>query len=145
MMGFKLPQYDKANLQEEEKEILKALVAKLENKDLGIAEFREEDGYVTELILFNCGIEKLPEPLTNLKKLKKLTVNRNRLKKLPESLGKLEQLQELNLSDNRLVELPRSFVNLAYTLKVLWIDKEVGKKSEGIIKLLKDEGTKVNH
>jgi Leucine-rich repeat (LRR) protein len=67
---------------------------------------------ITELGLYKCDIEQIPEGLTDLIYLQKLFFSDNKIKKLPAWFGQLQNLSVLNLGDNQLKELPASFGQL---------------------------------
>ena len=100
-----------------------------------------ENGEITGLSLFKCGLKEIPAKIMMLKTLKKLFLRRNNIKLvienigflsnlevldlrineislLPNSIGLLSNLKYLNLSSNKLRALPSSLSNLTL-LKIL--------------------------
>jgi small GTP-binding protein len=72
---------------------------------------------VTELSLYQCEMEQIPECLCDLIYLQTLFIIGNKIEKLPESFGQLQNLSDLELYNNQLKELPASFgqlQNLSY-------------------------------
>ncbi len=89
------------------------------------------------LVLDNCDLEEVPEPVRKLKSLvilkmhdnrletlpewidelcnlKYLYVQNNRLTKLPNSLGKLNSLESIKFYNNQIIEIPESIGNLRF-------------------------------
>jgi len=62
----------------------------------------------TELILSQLDLTLLPDSLSLLTDLQKLSLTNNQLNALPNSIGALINLQELNLANNQLNTLPNS-------------------------------------
>lgn len=76
---------------------------------------------IEELVL-NCNQFRLfPEPVLDLKRLKRLSINDNLIVSLPSGMGNFRCLEELKAARNRIVILPDSFVDIE-NLKVLWLD-----------------------
>ena len=62
-------------------------------------------GHKATLKLNDLGLERLPDSLASLTKLKHLNLSRNRLTGLPKSIGALRSLELLDLENNRLFSL----------------------------------------
>ena len=89
-----------------------------ELKKLEIGGFKYIDiselfNHLTELEYFEIwGVSNIPDNIGNLKNLKELYLNSDRLKSLPESLGKCINLRSIYINSNMLTKLPESFVRL---------------------------------
>ncbi|MDP1975649.1 MAG: hypothetical protein Q8K37_06740, partial [Alphaproteobacteria bacterium] len=70
----------------------------------------------------NCTLDNLPDNISNLINLQKLTLRKCNLTYLPDNIGNLLNLQELDLSGNPLVAL-HSAVTILPNLKTLKINK----------------------
>jgi len=128
-----------------------------------------ENGEITGLSLFKCGLNTIPPRIVNLKTLKRLCLRRNNLKELPEfigflselemldlrineikalpsSIGLLSKLKYLNLSSNTLLSVPESIGNLASLVKLNLNNNRLKSIPESICKLknLKELKIKVN-
>ena len=77
-----------------------------------------ENGDITGLSLFKCGLREIPLKVMMLKTLKKLFLRRNNIKELPEFIGFLSNLEMLDLRINEIKSLPSS-IGLLYNLKYL--------------------------
>ena len=77
-----------------------------------------ENGEITGLSLFKCGLNTIPPRIVNLKTLKRLFLRRNNLKELPEFIGFLSDLEILDLRINEIKALPSS-IGLLSKLKYL--------------------------
>ena len=77
-----------------------------------------ENGEITGLSLFKCGLNTIPPRIVNLKTLKRLFLRRNNLKELPEFIGFLSDLEILDLRINEIKALPSS-IGLLSNLKYL--------------------------
>ena len=77
-----------------------------------------ENGDITGLSLFKCGLREIPLKVMMLKTLKKLFLRRNNIKELPESIGFLPDLELLDLRINEINKLPNS-IGLLSKLKYL--------------------------
>ena len=79
-----------------------------ENTELGLKGLgriaNSKDGYITELSLKN--IERIPNPISKLQKLKKLEICHCKLKNFPISSQNLYQLDHLVLNNNELEDIP---------------------------------------
>ncbi len=64
-------------------------------------------GHLEELYLYDCGIEKIPKSIGELRFLKKLHLVKNRINKIPSSLRSLKQLEDLDFSYNNITKIPR--------------------------------------
>ncbi|MBK6825090.1 MAG: leucine-rich repeat domain-containing protein [Saprospiraceae bacterium] len=60
-----------------------------------------------ELNLGNNDFEQFPEVICELRSLRKLWLNGNKLSSLPQSFANLRELRELNISNNRFKEFPQ--------------------------------------
>ena len=77
-----------------------------------------ENGEITGLSLFKCGLTEIPPKVMMLKTLKKLFLRRNNIKELPELIGFLPDLEMLDLRINEIKTLPSS-IGLLSKLKYL--------------------------
>jgi len=77
-----------------------------------------ENGEITGLSLFKCGLDTIPPRIVNLKTLKRLFLRRNNLKELPELIGFFSELEMLDLRINEIKSLPSS-IGLLSKLKYL--------------------------
>jgi len=75
-------------------------------------------GHVIALNIKNFKIEKVPDSIVLLSKLKYINLSFNNLTEIPASIGILHRITHIDLSDNNLTSLPDSIQNL-YRLK--WI------------------------
>lgn len=64
----------------------------------------------------------MPNEIGKLKRLRKLTLNGNRIRTLPPEVGRLEMLEELIVSENALDEMPHTLSTMAM-LRVLKVRK----------------------
>jgi hypothetical protein len=76
--------------------------------------FIVQNRHVVGLDLFECGLKKLPESISDLKYLQILSARYNRLEKLPESLKNLPDLKEIHVDNNKIKYIPSS---LKYLIK----------------------------
>ncbi|TFG00713.1 MAG: hypothetical protein EU541_01525 [Promethearchaeota archaeon] len=93
------------------------------------------------------GLTSIPEPLKNLKSLKKLIFRYNQIVSLPEWIGTFKKLKILNLNINELYSLPESVGKLR-SLKELYLwknDLETLPKSIGSLKSLKILNIRLNY
>ncbi|MHA1721328.1 MAG: leucine-rich repeat domain-containing protein [Promethearchaeota archaeon] len=67
-----------------------------------------ENGNIIKMGLYLRGISSIPSSITNLKKLKFLTLANNHLNELPKGIGALKNLKTLILKWNRIKNLPDS-------------------------------------
>ena len=65
---------------------------------------------------------EIPAAITELKNLKVLRINNNRLAIAPQSLRNLSQLENLDLSANQLSELPEGIGNLPALKLLVMVD-----------------------
>ena len=77
-----------------------------------------ENGEISGLSIFKCGLNAIPPKVMMLKTLKKLFLRRNNIKELPEYIGFLSNLELLDLRINEITALPRS-IGLLSKLKYL--------------------------
>jgi len=77
-----------------------------------------ENGEITGLSIFKCGLTEIPPKVMMLKTLKKLFLRRNNIKELPELIGFLSELEMLDLRINEINGLPSS-IGLLSKLKYL--------------------------
>lgn len=82
-------------------------------------------------------ITKIPLFITELDELKTLILSRNQIEKLPASIKKLQKLQNLVLWDNRLISLP-SEINLLKFLHSIYLGKNTSLNLDKLFKVLKD-------
>ncbi|XP_020240789.1 plant intracellular Ras-group-related LRR protein 7 isoform X3 [Asparagus officinalis] len=68
-------------------------------------------GEIFEVLASNL-IERLPNNLGNLRSLKVLTLDGNRLRNLPDELGALSRLEQLSITNNILICLPNTVGHL---------------------------------
>lgn len=68
----------------------------------------------------NLTLNEIPEQISSLQKLTKLSINDNGLTSLPENFGKLQELEELYIINNKLNALPSSIFQLK-KLKKLYV------------------------
>lgn len=115
---------------------------KIENGDIQEIPSQIADLHnLSELNINNLShIQRIPEEISNLEKLKYLYLKNNKLKTLPEQIGKLQQLTHLDISNNLLKTLPQSFARL--NLKKFWANAtpfyaQLGNKREKLLDLLK--------
>lgn len=109
----------KDNIDSKQTEILQKLEKLMGKKIPLLKEIQYESfGFQTDgenvigLGLAKLNLSTFPEPLTELKTLKVLTLKRNLIKKIPESIGNLINLERIWLSENQLNTLPNSIGNL---------------------------------
>ena len=69
-------------------------------------------GHIVALNLSNWGLNKLPESIGSLSKLRHLILKNNNINTVPESTGLLRHLRTLDLSDCKINSLPDSLINL---------------------------------
>ena len=91
------------------------LVQELSASKIG---FAEENGDITGLSLYNCGLENLPRQVLQISTLKILLLRRNEIKTIPLNLGFLTFLETLDLRINKIRYLPDS-IGLLSNLKRL--------------------------
>lgn len=70
-------------------------------------------GIIKALVLDNCDLEELPEPVRKLKSLVMLKLHGNRLETLPEWIGEFRNLKSLQVPNNRLISLPDAIGKLS--------------------------------
>lgn len=80
----------------------------------GIKKFPKSllQGQIINLNLSSNKIEKIPENINQLKKIKFLDLSYNNIEELPEEICELTELRTLDLTGNRISTLPKSFSNL---------------------------------
>ncbi|XP_076927748.1 TMV resistance protein N-like [Bidens hawaiensis] len=110
--------------------------SKLSNLKLGLTTLLEKLESLEKLTLSIEDIERLPDSICMLKRLKYLELKScRRLKKLPKNIGRLECLEELNLTDCILLrDIPNSFckmkslkfLHLPYCTQVERLPEELG-------------------
>lgn len=100
-----------------EKEIQKPipLVDKIKPNTIG---YMYENGEITGLSLFKCGLTTIPAKIMHLTFLKKLFLRRNKIIEMPDFIGFLSNLEILDLRINKLGGLPSS-IGLLSKLKYL--------------------------
>ena len=97
--------------------------------------FVAENNRVSGLGLYECDISTLPESITKLTSLEKLSLSSNKIKTLPESITKLTSLKKLDLGDNSISTLPELIGNLT-SLEKLYVDNnDLKTLPESITKL----------
>ncbi|QJD80753.1 leucine-rich repeat domain-containing protein [Spirosoma rhododendri] len=69
---------------------------------------------LTDLNLYNAGLNTLPSSVKRLRHLTVLDLYYNKLTALPKQLGKLKRLEQLALSHNDLTELPSALARLRH-------------------------------
>jgi Leucine-rich repeat (LRR) protein len=84
--------------------------------------YTEEKGNITILGLTACNLSYLPESIGELINLKKLYLNKSRLKTLPKSIGNLTLLEILDLEQNEIYILPEE-IGLCENLKEIYLQK----------------------
>jgi hypothetical protein len=77
-------------------------------------------------------VEELPQELTLLPKLKRLSCHRNKLKNLPTHIGQLEQLEVLDLYCNQIEELPEDIGALKNLKRLDLYDNQLTELPESI-------------
>ncbi len=100
-----------------EREIQKPIPL-VERLNPNITGYTCENGEITGLSLFKCGLNTIPPRIMNLKTLKRLCLRRNNVKELPEFIGFLSELEMLDLRINEIKILPSS-IGLLSKLKYL--------------------------
>jgi Leucine-rich repeat (LRR) protein len=70
------------------------------------------------LSLISCGLRRIPEPITELKRLKYLNLSQNSLRTLSINIGRLDSLIDLDLSQNKIEGLPNELRNLKFLEKL---------------------------
>ncbi len=103
-----------------------------------------ENGEITGLSLFNCGLDTIPHRILNLKTLKRLFLRRNNIKELSEFIGFLSDLEMLDLRINEIKALPSSigllsklkYLNLSSN-KLFSVPESIGNLSSKNLKNLK--------
>jgi hypothetical protein len=121
----KLDASDISNVDYAERHIILAL-EKLIGKSIPLTEkfavsstcYVKEEGFITGLSLFNCGLAHFPREILRIRSLKHLALRRNNLKELPKTIGFLSSLEWLDLRINKLETLPKA-IGLLYRLKNL--------------------------
>ena len=97
------------------------LLEKLKTNDIG---YMSENGEITGLSLFKCGLTTIPAKIMKLKSLKKLFLRRNKIKELPEFIGFLSDLEMLDLRINEIKALPSS-IGLLSKIKYLNLSSNI--------------------
>ena len=80
----------------------------------------------------NDKLTKIPEEVFELKYLKVLNLNRNRISELPESIGNLSSLTRLFLRENQISELPESIGNLSSLTRLFLRGNKISELPESI-------------
>jgi Leucine-rich repeat (LRR) protein len=88
------------------------------NTEIG---FTSDNGRITGISFFQCGLENFPEKVTNFEKLQVLNLSNNNIPNLPESVVNLKEIQELYLIKNPITCLPESIEKLK-SLRELWLN-----------------------
>lgn len=91
-------------------------------------------------------VEELPQELTLLPKLKRLSCHRNKLKNLPTHIGQLEQLEVLDLYCNQIRELPEEICLLKNLKRLDLYDNQLTELPQniGALKSLEDLNIALN-
>ncbi|KAL4671899.1 hypothetical protein H8957_010031 [Semnopithecus entellus] len=76
---------------------------------------------VCALYVSGTGLRELPEEIEELRELRILALDFNKLERLPDGLCRLPRLTRLYLGGNRLLALPADFAQLQ-SLRCLWIE-----------------------
>ena len=85
----------------------------------------------------------LPENLFDSKKIEILSLSNNKFKELPNKVGKLSKLKYLNLEFNYFKDLPEELLLLEDLEMIKVGGNSLSKSSRKILKILRDQGTKV--
>ena len=93
-------------------------ISQLERYSLG---YYVEEGHITGLNLFSCGLSIIPKEIELFTSLKRIFIRGNNLNTITEELFSLPSLEILDLSENQLTELPKS-INLLSSLKELHLE-----------------------
>ncbi|UII77799.1 DUF5018 domain-containing protein [Flagellimonas sp. HMM57] len=80
------------------------------------------NGRVTEISVVLKRISTIPESITGLTELEKLSLINNGIRTLPAGIGKLTKLKVLNLSLNQISELPQEMENLKGSLESFYFN-----------------------
>jgi len=76
------------------------------------AAFKQRNGIVTDIMICQINIEKIPDEICYLQHLTTLTLQATKLKNLPNTIGDLINLNRLYLVGSDLNQLPETFGNL---------------------------------
>jgi len=101
---------------------------------------------LNELDLCDFPCTYISTDISNLTRLRKLSLSGNDIKELPKGIGSLRDLIDLDLSDNKITKLPEEIINLT-NLKSLNLQKNalvLTAKQTKWIEKLKDNGCIVN-
>ncbi len=113
-----------ANLQSLEKLVLNSFYSTRNNKFQEFPKALCELKNLKELVLYECGLNSLPDEFANLQSLEKLRLDNNKFQEFPKALCGLKNLKELDLRECGLNSLPDEFVNLQNLEKLnLWGNK----------------------
>lgn len=63
---------------------------------------------ITGITIENCGVNKIPDTIGNLKLLEFLNLGNNNIKELPESISNLDKLKFLHLANNKIDSIPQT-------------------------------------
>ncbi len=88
----------------------------------------ENIGHLSKLKILNlkgCRLDRLPESIGELGQLRTLGLRSNRLTSLPETIGNLHELRALSLSENRLISLPESLGDLINLRELILPENEL--------------------
>ena len=93
-------------------------ISHLERYSLG---YYVEEGQITGLSLFSCGLSTIPKEIELFSSLKKIFIRGNNLNTITEELFSLPNLEILDLSENQLTDLSKS-INFLSSLKELHLE-----------------------
>ncbi|MFX1293561.1 MAG: leucine-rich repeat domain-containing protein [Promethearchaeota archaeon] len=117
----------KSTIKQEESKVLtelEKLIGKfipcIDNIEGDVVGVKVENGNIIELGLFFCGLKSLPESITKLKSIQRLSLHWNPLESVPKPLFKLKSLKILDLDATKLTTLPEDFGNLT-SIQVLYL------------------------
>lgn len=130
--------------------------------------YRTKNGKITELGLYTCGLNALPDSIGNLSSLRSLNIRYNHLTELPDSFMQLDSLEDLglggnnlkkipwyfnklralryiDLSGNPLTNLPLNLLELPQLHRIKIDEEKLDTQGKDIIRILREKGTQVMH
>ncbi len=134
------------DVEEEQKLMLQELEKKINRRLVLLNEFKvlinEVPGFILRkrkvvgLVLYECGLERVPPIIGKLKTLEKLDLSWNKIEQVSDVIGSLILLKELRLTHNNIEEISESIGNLV-SLQILDLSGNKLEKVPIFMKYLK--------
>lgn len=107
------------------------------NSHMNVYYWNEKNNYLSSLYIYSCGLETLNSSFKNFVNLEEISLPNNKFENFPEVICELKHLKKILLNDNKLKFIPKSITNLK-NLKELNINNNCFKKFPKIICNLKN-------